>query len=122
MHKTYFKAEKVGNQTLRDADAQFKFAVACVWVEYLSQHFIEPFDVENIPAMNDLQGARMSYREMELDHIKNKVHGNRYDLYNVQLITSQAHAEKHASGEYIDLRPAEYVAWLKNNLKPSKGR
>lgn len=115
------KAGKIGNQSLADGDKQFKLAVACVWVEWLSTQkvngFYDGYYHDQILPMNDLHANTVHYKKLQLDHIKNKTHGNRYDLLNAQLITPKQHDIKTNSGEYTDYRPKEYITWLKEKLK-----
>jgi hypothetical protein len=122
------KAGKIGNQTLADGDKQFKIAVACVWVEWLRHYQGKSgANIHSLTAMNNPEPlpdgfgqyhyALYDYTDLQLDHIKNKVHGDRYDLLNAQLVTPEWHDIKTQSGEYTDCRPKEYVTWLRERLK-----
>jgi CheY-like chemotaxis protein len=126
----FSKASQIGErmQTKEDADKQFKLAVACVWCEWLRNYYDKRgANIHNLIPMDSMMpimdGFGMShynlqdYQNLELDHIRNKTHGDRYNLLNVQLITPETHDIKTKSGEYTDYRYCEYVKWLKEKLK-----
>jgi len=115
----FSKASQIGErmQTKEDADKQFKLAVACVWCEWLRSTYPGMTCSFNIMPPMDCIAKGRELKELQLDHIRNKTHGDRYNLLNVQLITPETHDIKTKSGEYTDYRYCEYVKWLKEKLK-----
>lgn len=104
-------------QDTYDADRQFKFAVACAWVQWLQTTMLG-VSLDDMWGMDAgaSTGNRGTWKDFQLDHIVNKTHGDRYNLLNAQLLTPETHRLKTDSGEYTDFRPANFVLWLKNKI------
>lgn len=117
----FSKSSQIGEkmQGKGESDAQFKFAVACIWLTWLKEKGYVHDSLDSMPPMNFKNTAKMKcypYKEMHLDHIVNKTHGDRYNILNAQLIDGNTHREKTDSGEYEDMRPEEYVEWINKQL------